>query len=206
MPVIDFSKGNPINADGTVKQINSMDQPNTFGPVGSWINGAVNGLWGPQATYGQDTSTGSSTPTYSSAVLPLYNHLLSAYQSAATPGSFFNGYQSQGQQSINQTSAAGGTELSRLAATHGMEYSPSTGTAAVQQELARQSQQTGFNNSIPLLQRQDQLSALRDAGTFFNAMPTGKTTTGTVNSTAVGASGVGAGVSALIGMAAGMGK
>lgn len=181
-----YNPGSSITTMSSFGNGLSSNAQGVIGGLGAGVLGGLGNLFGqtPAGSTTKTSSNTSTTPTYSSAVLPLYNQLLSKYMDAASGKSsdqFFKGYQSQGQQGINATSAGGSDNIARIAAQHGLEYSPSTGTAMIQQELARQSQQTGFNNNIPLLQHQDQVQQLQNAGNFFSGLPVG--TTGTSNGT-----------------------
>ncbi len=163
---------------------------NTQGILGGLLGGGLAGINGlfqgrPQTTTtNTDTKQNyntSSTPTYSSHVLPLYNQLISQYMGLSNPQAEdqqWKGYQSGGQQQINDTSNAGANSIQQLLAKQGLSYSPNAGNAGVQQELSRQAQMSQFNNSIPLLRNQDIMSKLQQTGTFFNALPVGTQATG----------------------------
>ena len=164
--------------------------PNVTGVInglGQGGLGALGNAFGtPTPGTTNTTSNSTSTPTYSNAVLPLYNQLLSSYMQQANGGAAdaaINSYGSQGQQQINQTNQGGVNSLNTILAQRGQQYSPSGTTALVQQELNRQNQQVNLNNSLPQMRYQANQQSLSNAGNFFAALPHATTTTGTQNQT-----------------------
>lgn len=181
--------GSPITGSGYGSDGLSSNTQNLINGLGQGVFGMLGDMFGspkPATTTTNGTTSGTSTPTYSSAVLPLYNQLLSSYMQQANGGNTdaaIQAYGNQGQQNINQTAQGGVNSLNTILAQRGQQYSPSGTTALVQNELNRQNQQVNLNNTLPQLRYTMQQNALQSAGNFFSALPHGTSTTGSSNQT-----------------------
>ena len=181
--------GSPITGSGYGSTGLSSGAQGVIGGLGAGVLSALGNAFGPPTpgtSTTNGTTSGTSTPTYSSAVLPLYNQLLSSYMQQANGGTAdaaINSYGSQGQQQINATNQGGVNSLNTILAQRGQQYSPSGTTSLVQQELNRQNQQVNLNNSLPQMRYQANQQSLSNAGNFFASLPHGTSTTGTNNST-----------------------
>lgn len=154
--------------------------------------GGLAGLFGggkQQKTQTSGTITNNQNGNYSSAtnpnLSPLQQSLISSFTKNASDlynqSTNLKPYESSGLEAINQGSDAASKAMAANLASRGLSFSPAGATAQNQGTLARIGQQTQFENSIPLLQRQLQTQSLQQLMQAFSAIPTGQTSSGSTS-------------------------
>lgn len=148
---------------------------------------ALAGLLGNRKKQAQQESTQTVNqqlmPQYDDKALYMRNLLMDQFNDRTRLNEdFFQGYQNQGMQNINQASDALNRNIMQTLSARGLNSSSAGASSMVQAALNRLNQQSSFLNTIPLLKDQRQKENLAAASNFFTNLPTGRSITGTTTS------------------------
>lgn len=125
-----------------------------------------------------NTSSGttSNTPVLNPTAQTLLNQLSSTYSGLLSQDPNLTGYQSQGENQINNNSQIQAQNAAETNAAKGVS-GPAAATSQNSIDAGRIGQITNFQNSIPLLKQQMTQSLLGTGQGLFSSIPTGSTGT-----------------------------
>jgi len=153
-----------------------------------FLNSLINSLQNTssaQNVSGQQAGQTSTAANLNPATQQLLQKLTQSYSSLANPS--LQGYQAQQTQGINNNADLNSQAVNNIMASRGLSTSPVAGTAAAGVEANRIGQINSLNQSIPLLQNQQNLTNLGASSNFLNSIPgllgSTSTNTGTTGST-----------------------
>lgn len=159
---------------------------------------ALAGLFSKPSKSTTNSSENTSSTTgynYTPQQQDMIDQLTQNYNSRLNGPEDLSGYGATGLQNINQASNNAKTMSNNILASRGLAGSPLAAFSNIAANASQGAQQSSLENSLPLIQRQDQLQSLQGIQNLFSSMPKGSTTTGSASgtSTTTGASGGGAG-------------
>ena len=161
--------GSPTTTNTNQTTNSSSTQNGNFNQFLNTLLNAITNTSNQQNTSGATQGTTTTAANLQPNQQNLLNSLTQKYQQLTNPS--LQGYQAGQIQGINNTSDIQKQAVDNIMASRGLAMSPVAGTAAAGVENSRLGQINSLNESIPLLQNQQNLTNLGASSSFLSSLP-----------------------------------